>query len=163
MQAFSISMVMLGVSDLDVSIAFYRDKLGYSVANRSQEFGFLSAGTVSLILSRPLGAAIQPIARAVEPILSVPAVVTVYRELRRKRHKDCLRKIRILPRARQQVISGRLAFPAAVGHARPDRARRPGGDRKISERKCRDQLLFLISDIIKAQTLIRSCTRAVRK
>jgi len=121
MQALSISMVMLGVSDLDVSIAFYRDKLGYSVANRSQEFGFLSAGTVSLILSRPIGAAIQPIARAVEPILSVPAVVTVYRELRRKCHKDRLRKIRILPRARQQVISGRLAFPAAVGHARPDR------------------------------------------
>ena len=42
-QALSISMMMMGVSDLDVSIAFYLDKLSFSIANRSQEFGFSSA------------------------------------------------------------------------------------------------------------------------
>lgn len=47
MQALSISMVMMGVSDLDVSIAFYLDKISFSIANRSQEFGLLPAGTVN--------------------------------------------------------------------------------------------------------------------
>ena len=40
-------MVMMGVSDLAVSIVFYLDKLSFSIVNRSQEFGFLPAGTVN--------------------------------------------------------------------------------------------------------------------
>lgn len=40
-------MVMMGVSEPGRLDSFYLDKLSFSIANRSQEFGFSPTGTVN--------------------------------------------------------------------------------------------------------------------
>jgi catechol 2,3-dioxygenase-like lactoylglutathione lyase family enzyme len=45
-----IGIVMLGVSDLSRSVAYYRDTLGLPVVFASDEFAFLKAGAVTLAL-----------------------------------------------------------------------------------------------------------------
>lgn len=45
-----IGTIMLGIRDMDRSLAFYRDKLGLSVTFASPEIAFLDAGGVVLCL-----------------------------------------------------------------------------------------------------------------
>ena len=45
-----IGMLMLGVTDMNRSVAFYRDAIGLPVQFGSEEFTFLDAGGVTLVL-----------------------------------------------------------------------------------------------------------------
>ena len=88
-------MIMLGVADVGASAAFYRDTLGLKLQNESPEFAFLSAGSVTLGLSKPLGTSRTPRAGATELIFPVPSVAAAYAELT---HRGCkfLREPRVL-------------------------------------------------------------------
>jgi catechol 2,3-dioxygenase-like lactoylglutathione lyase family enzyme len=48
-----LSNVILRVEDLDVSLAFWRDKVGLDLQWATGEFAFLSLGNASLMLNRP--------------------------------------------------------------------------------------------------------------
>ncbi len=67
-------MVMLGVRDLDRSVAFYRDQLGIQLNMRIPGFAFLDTGAVSLILSEALAQNAAQVAGATEVIFTVEDV-----------------------------------------------------------------------------------------
>jgi catechol 2,3-dioxygenase-like lactoylglutathione lyase family enzyme len=69
----ALSMVMLGVRDLQTSLPFYQ-KLGVKVRQQVPGFAFLETGAVSLILSEPAAKASQNIVGAAEIIFSVDGV-----------------------------------------------------------------------------------------
>lgn len=77
----TISMLMLGVSDVARSAAFYRDIVGLAPQGESAEFAFFDAGPVRLALSRPLGKAVQPLAGATEVILPADSVAVSHADL----------------------------------------------------------------------------------
>ncbi len=79
-----IHAVMLGVKDLAHSLEFYRDKLGMSVRDKSENFVFLDGGGVTLMLSEPLHRASPAPAGAVEVVFSVEAVRPAYEDLQRR-------------------------------------------------------------------------------
>ena len=77
MPAFSVppvSMVMLGVRNIDQSLSFYRDKLGIKVQMQFEGFAFLDTGTVRVILSEALAKNSANIAGATEVIFTVEDV-----------------------------------------------------------------------------------------
>ena len=69
----AISMLMLGVSDMSQSVAFYRDTLNLVLNHESPEFSFFGAGAINLILSVPLGRK-SPGAGGLEVIFPVASV-----------------------------------------------------------------------------------------
>jgi len=73
---------MLGVSDLEQSIGFYRDRLGLPLAMQFEGFAFLEAGGVTLALSRGLAQATGQIAGATEVVFAVEHVRAAYDALR---------------------------------------------------------------------------------
>lgn len=73
----SISMVALGVRSVSESATFYRDTIGFAIHHQSNEFAFLGAGAITLVLNGPLGKARDPLAGAVELILPVESVSSV--------------------------------------------------------------------------------------
>ena len=81
MEPLNISMLMLGVSDLPASIAFYRDIVDLKLASQSENFAFFTAGAVTLILSVPLGRTREPIAGALEVIFPVTSVMAAHAAL----------------------------------------------------------------------------------
>ena len=54
-ESLKLGTVMLGVREMERSVAFYRDALGLSVQFASAEFSFLSAGGVALVLRAAAG------------------------------------------------------------------------------------------------------------
>jgi methylmalonyl-CoA/ethylmalonyl-CoA epimerase len=77
MPAFSVppvSMVMLGVRNLEQSISFYRDKLGINLRMQIPGFAFLDTGAVSVILSEELAKKSASVAGATEVIFTVEDV-----------------------------------------------------------------------------------------
>ncbi|MBV9572644.1 MAG: VOC family protein [Acidobacteriales bacterium] len=66
-----LSMIMLGVHELDRALAFYQEKLGLKLRQRIPGFAFLESGAVSLVLSEPLGKTATPTAGATEIVFSV--------------------------------------------------------------------------------------------
>jgi catechol 2,3-dioxygenase-like lactoylglutathione lyase family enzyme len=77
MPAFSVppvSMVMLGVRNIEQSVSFYRDKLGIKVQMQFEGFAFLDTGTVRVILSEALAKNSANVAGATEVIFSVEDV-----------------------------------------------------------------------------------------
>ena len=77
MPAFSVppvSMVMLGVRNIEQSVSFYRDKLGIKVQMQFEGFAFLDTGTVRVILSEALAKNSANIAGATEVIFTVEDV-----------------------------------------------------------------------------------------
>jgi len=82
MKLTQIGVVMLGVADLNRSVAFYRDKLGVSVKQEIPGFAFLDGGGVTLCLSQPLARATGPAAGATEIVFSVEDVRAAYEVLR---------------------------------------------------------------------------------
>lgn len=70
----TISMVMLGVGNIDRSVQFYRDTIGLTLQHDAGGFAFLAAGAVTLALSEQLGKAITPISGATELIFPVESV-----------------------------------------------------------------------------------------
>jgi catechol 2,3-dioxygenase-like lactoylglutathione lyase family enzyme len=77
-----IGLVMLGVSDLEKSIGFYRDRLGLTLAMRFEGFAFFEAGGVTLALNRGLVQGTGPIAGASEVVFAVEHVRAAFEALR---------------------------------------------------------------------------------
>jgi catechol 2,3-dioxygenase-like lactoylglutathione lyase family enzyme len=77
----TISIIMLGVSDLDRAVTFYRDKLGLPLSTASGEFAFFQAGGVTLALSTVLSKARHAETGAVEVVFSDDHVALAYRKL----------------------------------------------------------------------------------
>jgi catechol 2,3-dioxygenase-like lactoylglutathione lyase family enzyme len=77
-----VGFVMLGASDLDASMEFYRDRLGMEVANRNDEFVFLKTTGVTLILNKGLTKTLGKQAGPVEIVFSVDHVQGAYQELK---------------------------------------------------------------------------------
>ena len=77
MPAFSVppvSMVMLGVRNIEQSLSFYRDQLGIKVQMQFEGFAFLDTGTVRVILSEALAKNSANVAGATEVIFTVEDV-----------------------------------------------------------------------------------------
>jgi len=79
-----VSVIMLGVTELARSVAFYRDTLGLSVTFEIPGFAFLDGGGVSLCLSQPLARASDRLAGATEIVFSVDDVTGAYDALRER-------------------------------------------------------------------------------
>jgi len=75
---------MLGISDLEKSIPFYRDQLGLKLTAQFEGFAFFDAGGVTLALSRGLAQATGRGAGATEVVFSVEHVRAAYDALRRQ-------------------------------------------------------------------------------
>jgi lactoylglutathione lyase len=69
-----VGNIMLGVSDLTRSVAFYRDVLGLELQQQVPGFAFFSGGGVALVLSEPLLKARPGLRGAVEIVFSVEDV-----------------------------------------------------------------------------------------
>jgi catechol 2,3-dioxygenase-like lactoylglutathione lyase family enzyme len=77
-----IGVVMLGVTQMDRSLAFYRDKLGLVLKGQNEGFAFLDGGGVMLCLSEALGRLGSPIPGATEVVFSVGDVWGAHKALR---------------------------------------------------------------------------------
>jgi catechol 2,3-dioxygenase-like lactoylglutathione lyase family enzyme len=73
-QLSRISAVMLGVRDLALSLAFYKDKLGLKVLMQEPQLALLQCGTVMLGLSTRHATAAPQIAGATEVVFGVESV-----------------------------------------------------------------------------------------
>jgi len=78
----SLSIIMLGVTDLERSAAFYVEKLGMRATGQIPGFVFLDGGGASLALSRALAQASQHVVGATEVVFGVDSVRAAYAELR---------------------------------------------------------------------------------
>src|ERR1043166_3138474 len=76
-----IGLIMLGVTDMERSLTFYRDLLGMTVQGRHEGFAFLDGGTVTLALSTALSQATGKGAGATEVVFSVPGVTPAFAAL----------------------------------------------------------------------------------
>jgi len=79
-----VSIVMLGVTDLEKSTAFYVEKLGLRATGQIPGFSFLDGGGVSLALSEPLARASKQVVGATEVIFGVDSVREAHRELKER-------------------------------------------------------------------------------
>jgi glyoxylase I family protein len=79
-----ISVIMLGVSDLEQSVAFYRDKLGLPVKMQLAELALLEAGPSMLGLSQGLGRTSPQKAGATEVVFAVGNVRAAHAALLEK-------------------------------------------------------------------------------
>jgi catechol 2,3-dioxygenase-like lactoylglutathione lyase family enzyme len=79
-----LSMVMLGVCDMERSVSFYRDKLGIQIRQQFPGFAFLDTGSVSVILSEGLAKNSANVAGATEVIFAVEDVRAAAESLEQK-------------------------------------------------------------------------------
>lgn len=70
----SISMIMLGVRNLEQSVSFYRDRLGLALRQQFPGFAMLDTGAVTLVLSEARAEGEAKVAGATEVIFSVDDV-----------------------------------------------------------------------------------------
>lgn len=76
-----ISTIVLGVSDLERSLAFYTNVLELELKGRHPPLAFLDLGDITLMLSTELARHFTPLAGAVEMVLPVASVVEAHRLL----------------------------------------------------------------------------------
>ncbi|HEX3548821.1 MAG TPA: VOC family protein [Candidatus Elarobacter sp.] len=84
--------VMLGVTNLDASVAFYTERLGFTLCGRFEQFAFIepssgpegTAGGPMLTLSVPLAQARPPVPAPVELVIAVDGVREAYERLRER-------------------------------------------------------------------------------
>jgi predicted enzyme related to lactoylglutathione lyase len=76
-----VSYVMLGVSDLERSTAFYEQTLGRTVRVRTANLVFIDAGPIAIGLSPDLARTRRPTAGATEIVFSVTDVSAAWRAL----------------------------------------------------------------------------------
>src|SRR5262245_15649878 len=79
-----IGHLMLGVSDVSRSVAFYRDRLGMRLSFETPGFAFLDGGGVTLALSEPLKRNSDHVVGATEIVFAVPDVSRAYAALRER-------------------------------------------------------------------------------
>jgi catechol 2,3-dioxygenase-like lactoylglutathione lyase family enzyme len=80
----NISHVMLGVSNLEKSLDFYRDTLGLVVKKQLPGFVFLDAGGVTLGLSKDIWTHLGKAAGASQVVFAVESVKASYEDLKAK-------------------------------------------------------------------------------
>ena len=80
-ESLELGTVMLGVREMERSVAFYRDALGLAVQFASAEFSFLAAGGVALVLRAAAGLEPAGDARWCELVFHVEDVDAAYRQL----------------------------------------------------------------------------------
>ena len=76
--------IMLGVSDLARSAAFYENTLGRPIRFRIEEFAFVDGGPITIGLTTALAKNRASLAGAVEIVLGVDAVKPAWRELKER-------------------------------------------------------------------------------
>jgi catechol 2,3-dioxygenase-like lactoylglutathione lyase family enzyme len=81
-----LSHVMLGSSDIERSIAFYRDKLGLELLERTREkFAHFNCGNAEIVVTTLLRRLLRDDIRyPMEIVLRVPSVMQAYDELRER-------------------------------------------------------------------------------
>ena len=79
-----ITLIVLGVSDVAKSVAFYRDKIGFELQRQFESLAFFSAGAVTLMLNGGLRRPEGPLAGAMEIVVAVDSVTATHRELQDK-------------------------------------------------------------------------------
>ena len=79
-----IAVIMVGVTDMDRSVAFYRDKLRLETGGPVGEFAFFQAGGLTLALSKAHVAALGKEPGNVEIVFGVDHVRETYNDLRAK-------------------------------------------------------------------------------
>lgn len=83
-QLGGVGFVMIGVTEMDRSVAFYRDRLGLELSVVEPNLAFAKAGAVTLGLSKGLAAIANPVAGAVEIVFNVPDVEAAYSALQQR-------------------------------------------------------------------------------
>jgi predicted enzyme related to lactoylglutathione lyase len=77
-----VTMISIGVTDMDRSIRFYTETLGLPMAGPRGEVTMIRAGEITIALNRPLArSAPQALAGAVEVIFSVESVSSMETQL----------------------------------------------------------------------------------
>lgn len=76
-----ISVVMLGVEDVQRSLRFYRDVLGLKLTTQFEGFAFFETGSATLVLSEGLAKHTKQGAGATEVVFSVDGVREHYQTL----------------------------------------------------------------------------------
>ena len=76
-----ISVVVLGVSDLAKSVAFYRDKAGFDLQNQFGSIAFFSAGPIMLMLNAGLRRSEGALAGATEIVVAAESVTASHHQL----------------------------------------------------------------------------------
>jgi catechol 2,3-dioxygenase-like lactoylglutathione lyase family enzyme len=79
-----VSHVMLGVSSVEQSLPFYRDKLGMKVQHQIPGFAFLDGGSLTLALSEEIWRSMGKTAGAMELVLAVSEVKASYAAMRER-------------------------------------------------------------------------------
>ncbi len=79
-----VGVIILGVADLNHSIAFYRERLGLELTSQTSDFAFFNGGGITLALSPDLSRALGPAPGAVELVFSVDHVRIAYTQLQRR-------------------------------------------------------------------------------
>lgn len=79
-----VSHVMLGVSSVEASLPFYRDKLGMNVQHQIPGFAFLDGGSLTLALSEEVWRSMGKSAGAMEIVLGVDSVKATYAEMKQR-------------------------------------------------------------------------------
>jgi len=80
-----VSIVMLGVADVERSISFFANKVGLASAGRVEDLAFFDAGPIRLCLSRGLASARRSEGKeAVEIVFGVASVRQSHERLRSK-------------------------------------------------------------------------------
>ena len=76
-----VGFIVVGVTELERSVAFYRDTLGLTMQFQQGGLAFFAAGPVSIILSAEMGRVRTPVAGAMELVFPVDSVKRVWRAL----------------------------------------------------------------------------------
>jgi len=77
----NIKLVVLGVSDLSRSVAFYREKAGFELQGQTESLAFFFGGAVTLMLNAGLRRPEGPLAGAMEIVVAAESVTASHREL----------------------------------------------------------------------------------
>ncbi len=81
--ALRLHALMLGVRDIEASLAFYTDRLGLKPCGRFEEFAFVEMSGTMIVLSGDLSRARPPAGpEPVEIVLAVDGVRDAYERLR---------------------------------------------------------------------------------
>lgn len=80
-QLSGVTAIMLGVSDLAQSVAFYKDKLGLKVIMQEPGLALLQAGAVMLGLNPGMGRSLPQLAGATEVVFQVDNVRAAHKAL----------------------------------------------------------------------------------
>ena len=79
-----VSHVMLGVSDFNRSVAYYRDTLGFSLQQQFESFAFFDGGAITLALSGDIWNHAGKAPGAMQVVLGVDNVKASYAALKAK-------------------------------------------------------------------------------